>query len=438
MLTQIFQLLLSLSFLIFFHELGHFAFAKLFKTRVEQFYLFFNPWFSIFKFKKGDTEYGLGWLPLGGYVKIAGMIDESLDKAQMRSKPKPWEFRSKPAWQRLLIMLGGVLVNFLLAFIIYIGILAVWGEDKIPVKEVNKFGIAVDSIGRNIGLETGDKLISVNGENIDNVGDIVADFLLNSPHSLIVEREGKEVEITLSDDELAPIINSKKPFFHFRHPFVINNFADTSVAKDAGMKINDKVIAVNGKPMCLYDEVGPAIYKYRGDTLPITVLRNEKDTLFFAIALPESGKLGVEINSSISKYFVTEEKSIAEAIPSGINKTFKEIGNYFAQLKLITKPKTGAYKSLGSFISIGNLFSKTWNWEHFWRMTALLSIVLGVMNLLPIPALDGGHVMFTLYEMIIGRKPSDKFLEVAQIVGMVILLLLFVFAIGNDFIRYVF
>ncbi|MBN2892367.1 MAG: RIP metalloprotease RseP [Bacteroidales bacterium] len=439
LMIQVAQLLLSLSILVFFHELGHFTFAKIFKTRVEKFYLFFNPWFSIFKFKKGETEYGLGWLPLGGYVKIAGMIDESMDKEAMKLPPQPWEFRSKPAWQRLLIMIGGVLVNFILAFVIYISVLAVWGEQKLSVDEVNKYGIVVDSLGMEFGLQTGDKIVSVNGNIAESMEDAYIDLILTSPRQMTVDRNGKEVTIEISKKQISQILRNG-PFFSPRFPFIVKNFADTSVAKDAGLMINDKVIAVNGEEMQFMDEIRTEIISSKNNEVELTVLRNEKDTFIFNMVVPESTMIGVELNDSIPLFYHIDsvEYTLAQAFPAGVKKTFREVDYYLKQLKLVFTPKTKAYKSVGSFITIGKLFPKKWDWRHFWTMTALLSIMLGVVNLFPIPALDGGHVMFTLYEMIVGKKPSDKFLERAQIVGMVLLLALIVLALGNDFINYVF
>lgn len=436
---QILQLLLSLSILVFFHELGHFGFAKLFKTRVEKFYLFFNPWFSLFKIKKGDTEYGIGWLPLGGYVKIAGMIDESMDKEQLEKPEEPWEFRAKPAWQRLLIMSGGVLVNFLLAIVIYIGILFVWGEQKLPVNEVNKHGIVVDSLGMEFGLQTGDRIVSVNSKPVYSIEDAYIDLILSSPHSLTVNRNGKDTSITITKKQISYILKNGA-FFGARFPFIVDSIPDTSAAGDVGIHAGDKVIAVNNKKMEFYDEIANELAISANDSITLTVIRNDIDTLNFALFLPDDGKIGVIINTDIQSYYNidTIDYSIVQAFPAGTKKAFREVNLYFKQLKLVFTPETKAYKQVGSFITIGKLFPKKWDWKHFWALTALLSIMLGVINVLPIPALDGGHIMFTLYEMIIGKKPSDKFLERAQVVGMVLLLALMVFAIGNDVIKYVF
>ncbi len=439
-MTQILQLLLSLSILVFFHELGHFTFAKIFKTRVEKFYLFFNPWFSLFKFKKGETEYGIGWLPLGGYVKIAGMIDESMDKKQMEKKPEPWEFRSKPAWQRLLIMLGGVLVNFILAFVIYMGILFVWGESYLPVNEINKNGVMVDSLGKELGFKNGDKIITVNDKNVKSYTDVYKKLILSEPHKLKVKRNGKDTVIKLTNHELSKVIEHERPFFSPRLPFVIKEVLDSSIAKNAGIKEKDKIIAVDSVKTTYFDEFKDIIQSHKNDTVTLTIIRNINDTLFITLQVPKTGVIGVGVENDILNFYEldTQKYSLVQSIPAGVKKTYVEVGDYLKQIKLVFTPKTEAYKSVGSFITIGKLFPKKWDWRHFWTMTALLSIMLGVINILPIPALDGGHVMFTLYEIIVGRKPSDKFLERAQIVGMIILLALIVFALGNDIIRHLF
>ncbi len=433
-MLRVAQLLLSLAILVIFHEFGHFLFAKIFKTRVEKFYLFFNPWFSLFKFKKGETQYGIGWLPLGGYVKIAGMIDESMDKEQMKQPPQPWEFRSKPAWQRLLIMLGGVMVNVILAFIIYIAILFVWGEKYISVDEVNKHGIFVDSLGREIGLRDGDLIVSVNDEVLTDYDDVIKNLLLNNPHKLTVNRQGKDTSVIITNEIISGII--KNGFiFEPRIPFIIEEIPDTSVAKNAGMLPYDKIIAINNEPVSYFQEIKPKLDENKSKKIDLTIIREQSDTVYLSLILPETGKLGVIVQTI---KLDTTNYSFFAAIPAGLSKTVEEVGLYLKQLKLVFTPKTKAYKSVGSFISITKLFPKKWNWEIFWSLTALLSVMLAVLNLLPIPALDGGHVMFTLYEMIVGKKPSDKFLEKAQLVGMVILLALIVYALGNDFINHIF
>ncbi len=429
------QLLLSLSILIIFHEAGHFTFAKLFKTRVEKFYLFFDPWFSLFKTKWGETEYGIGWLPLGGYVKISGMIDESMDKEQLKQPPQPWEFRSKPAWQRLLIMLGGVLVNFILAFAIYVMILFVWGEEYLPTQNV-KYGIVTDSLGKEFGLQNGDKILTVNGKEVENFRSIVPELLLNDPKVIQVERNGQKVDINFTDEMIGKIIKHKSPIFTVRFPFIVDDFIKKSPAKEAGLQKGDKIIGINGEEVIYFDEFTDKIQNYKDKDVTISVLR-EGSKMDFTVHVSPEGKIGVYPLADFDKLFEMKKVkySLAEAIPAGISKGYNEIGNYLKQFKLIFTPETKAYESVGGFIAIGSIFPPHWDWQVFWSMTALLSIMLAVINILPIPALDGGHVLFLIFEIVSGRKPSDKFLEYAQIVGMVILFSLLIFANGNDIIK---
>jgi len=429
------QLLLSLSILVIFHELGHYLFAKLFKTRVEKFYLFFNPWFSLFKKQKGETEYGIGWIPLGGYVKISGMIDESMDTEQMKLPPQPWEFRSKPAWQRLLIMIGGVVVNFILALFIYIGILFTWGEEYIPTQNV-KHGIWVDSLGMELGLQNGDKIISVNNHYVDNFRRIVPELLLNSPKSFQIDRNGQAINIPVKDENIAKIIKHGGPFFEARIPFVIAGIAKDSPAEKAGIKINDRIIGINGIELVYFDAFKTELKNHKNEEIKVNIIRNGAP-IEIALKVPDTGLIGIAPNANLYQFFVFEKKeySIFASIPAGISKCYKEVVDYLKQIKLIFTPKTEAYKSLGGFIAIGNIFPPFWDWEAFWTMTALLSIMLGVVNILPIPALDGGHVLFLLFEIITRRKPSEKFMEYAQIGGLVILLTLVLFANGNDIIK---
>lgn len=436
---QIAQLILSLSILVILHEFGHYFFAKLFKTRVEKFYLFFDPWFSLFKFKKGETEYGIGWIPLGGYVKISGMIDESMDKEQMKEPPKDYEFRSKKAWQRLLIMIGGVTVNFILAFVIYIMMLFVYGDKYLPNAEVQ--GVMVDSVGMELGFQNGDKIIAVNGKEPEKFNSVFASIILDGANekTVTIERDGKTETITISAQQIAPIIENEAPFFIPRIPFVVGGFAKDSPAKEAGIEKGDKIIALNGEKTEFFDEFSEKIRPLKNKEVTVTVLREgeEKD---FTLTTTNEGLIGVLSQDVREEYYNYEtiEYGFFAAIPAGIKKGYREVGSYLKQLRLIFNFETKAYKQVGSFISITKLFPQTWRWEAFWTLTAILSIMLGVINLLPIPALDGGHVMFVLFEMIVGKKPSDKFMEYAQTVGMIILLALMVLAIGNDFLRHVF
>jgi len=435
------QFLLSLSLLIVLHELGHFIPAKLFKTRVEKFYLFFDYKFSIFKKKIGDTVYGIGWIPLGGYVKISGMIDESMDTEQMALPPQPWEFRSKPAWQRLIIMLGGVIVNFVLGFVLYILILFTWGESYLPNENV-KDGIWVtDSLGIDLGLKTGDKIKTIDGKKIKAFSSLPAEFV--NGNSFVIERNGESVEKDIPIDFISKLIErGKVPFISPRIPFVIGGFSESSANKESGLKSKDLVLAINGTPIKYFDEASSILEEYKNKTINLDVKRNEENTSV-SVTLDENGKIGVSLGSLPAEdmerlgYYILETKkySLAQAIPLGTAKGYKTLTDYIKQLKKVFNPETGAYKGLGGFISIGSIFPSTWSWQVFWSITAFLSIMLGFMNLLPIPALDGGHVVFTLYEMISGRKPSDKFLEYAQVTGFVILMALLLFANANDVVK---
>jgi regulator of sigma E protease len=430
------QLILSLSILVVLHEFGHFMFARLFKTRVEKFYLFFDPWFSLFKVKKGETEYGVGWLPLGGYVKISGMIDESMDKEAMKQPPKPWEFRSKPAWQRLLIMTGGVLMNFIFAFIIYIGVLYAWGETYLPTKNVT-YGIEVNEAGKEIGFQNGDKILTVENKEVENFMKIIPTIVLDDARTVQVERNGKITDVEISDSDLALLLKSKE-VMTWRKPFDIQvgNVVDDSPAAEAGLQKGDIFVSIDGKKFEFYDQFSDYLNSKKNQTVELTILRDGKE-LNQTVNISEEGKLGfypVFNNPEIFE-LATINYGLLESIPAGISRGVQTTKDYLKQLKLIFKPETKAYESLGGFATIGNIFPATWDWFSFWNMTAFISIILAIMNLLPIPALDGGHVMFLAFEMISGRKPGEKFLEYAQIAGMVILLGLVLFANANDIIK---
>ncbi len=434
-LIKILQLLLSLSILVIFHEFGHFLAAKIFKTRVEKFFLFFNPWFSIFKIKYGETEYGMGWLPLGGYVKISGMIDESMDKEQMKLPPEPWEFRSKPAWQRLIIMVAGVTVNVLLAFAIYIGILFVWGEQYLPTSEVNKYGIVADSLAQEMGLRDGDKILSIDDQYVADFSKIPITIILDEAKSIQVERDGKKMNVEIPEGILAKLVKSKNPYLISpRFPFEVDGFSSNSAAEKAGLEKGDKIISVDGHPTRYFDQFSNIVNANKGKDIHAMILRDE-DTLAYTIPVNDKGMVGISTNSS--QYFKLKERdyTLLQAIPAGFVKTYDGIGSYLKQLRLLFSPQVKAYESVGGFITIGNIFPSTWDWYAFWRLTAFLSIMLAILNLLPIPALDGGHVMFLVYEIVTGRKPSDKFMEYAQIAGMILLFALLIFANGNDIVK---
>lgn len=432
---RIAQFLLSLSILVILHEMGHFFFAKLFKTRVEKFYLFFNPWFSLLKFKKGETEYGIGWLPLGGYVKISGMIDESMDIEQMKQPAQPYEFRAKPSWQRLLIMIGGVLVNFLLALVIYSMVLYVWGEEYLPTQNA-KYGISCDSLALQTGLKNGDKIVSIDNKPVENFRDIMPDIVLNYSKSIQVNRNGEIVNIPLPDSLIANLIKKPKDFIQPRIPFFVEDFPKNSPAKEAGILKGDQIVGVNSVKTPFFDEFRSEITKYKNKEVTVAVIRNNAP-VNVKVKVSEEGTIGVAALGDLSRLFELKkiEYGFWESIPAGINKGVTTLSDYIKQFKLIFTPKTKAYESLGGFITIGKIFPGEWDWQAFWTLTAFLSIILAFMNILPIPALDGGHVMFLLYEMITGRKPGDKFLEYAQIVGLVILFSLLIYANLNDVFR---
>lgn len=448
-MIQAAQLILSLSILIAFHEGGHFIAARIFKTRVEKFYLFFDFLFplpgvlnfALFKKKIGDTEYGLGWFPLGGYVQISGMIDESLDTEAMKKPAEPWEFRSKPAWQRLIIMLGGIIVNILLAFFIYAMVLFAWGEDKLPMSEL-KSGIQADSLAQNLGFKTGDKIITVNGEPVAYYDNLMAKVI--SAQTVVVEREGRNTTINLPVDLIDKLAKSERMgLLQVRVPFVIGEVQDTSINAKVGLKQFDKVVAVNDSLLMPYhDQIKSYIKSHKGETISLTVLRKGNEVKLPGVKISSEGNLEVELINTFKeldslKIMKLEHTSYGffASFPAGVKKTWNTLKFYVEQFKLMLSPSTGGYKHMGGFISMGKIFQNEWDWEGFWNRTAFISIVLAFMNLLPIPALDGGHVLFTLWEIITRRAPSVKFLTYAQYVGMAFLLLLMLYANGNDIVK---
>jgi regulator of sigma E protease len=437
------QFILSLSLLIVLHELGHFIPAKLFKIKVEKFYLFFDYKFSLFKKKIGDTVYGIGWIPLGGYVKISGMIDESMDTEQMALPPQPWEFRSKPAWQRLIIMLGGVFVNFVLGIFIYIMLMWGYGERYLPNENV-KDGVWVESeIAKNLGVQTGDKILTVDGQKVKKFRSLTLEFI--NGNSYQIERNGIVIDKKIPEDFISQLMDRDKGaglILAPRQPFMIAGISEDSPNTDADLQAKDIVVAIDGSAIKYLDEVQNKLDQYKDQNISITVKRGN-ETKDIPVKITNNGKLGVGILQlpladleKLGYYDLADfEYSFLEAIPAGWNKSVKTLTDYMKQLKKIFNPSTGAYKGLGGFISIGSIFPSEWSAQAFWEITAFLSIMLGFMNLLPIPALDGGHVVFTLWEMITGRKPGDKFLEYAQVVGFVLLIALLLFANGNDVYR---
>lgn len=427
------QFFLSLSILIVLHELGHFIPAKIFNTRVEKFYLFFDPYFSLFKKKIGGTEYGIGWLPLGGYVKIAGMIDESMDKEQMKNPAQPWEFRSKPAWQRLIIMIGGVTVNIILAAVIYTGMIYTWGEQYISTDSINKYGIVVDSIGEKLGLQNGDKIISIGDNKVENFSKVPMEIILSD--NMEIDRDGQKIHLYF-DDKIKENLIKSPHFISGRTPYIVGGFSENSEAKKSGLQVGDKIIALNEIELLYLDQYLKDIPKHTGDSIQLNIIRDNVESKI-NVLVASSGKIGVFKNPDLSKYYdiQTYEYGLFESIPKGIVKTKTMFVDYIRQLKLIFTPETGAYKGVGGFMAIAKQFSPTWDWYRFWSFTAFLSVMLAFLNILPIPALDGGHVVFVLWEIITKRKPSEKVLEYSQVVGFIILLSLVVFANGNDILK---
>ncbi|MFZ6050472.1 RIP metalloprotease RseP [Halocola ammonii] len=424
------QLILSLSILVVLHEFGHFLPAKWFKTKVEKFYLFFNPGFSLLKFKKGETEYGVGWLPLGGYVKIAGMIDESMDKEQMKKPAQPWEFRSKPAWQRLIIMVGGVTVNLVLGFLLFAMIMGVWGRTFLPVENTT-YGVHPDTVMEQYGFQDGDLPIEANGKPIESVNQLNKDLLLEDISTVTITREGarKTLEIPADFGQLLIDSGVKVPF-STRIPAVIDTVIHGTPAFAAGMQKGDSLIAVNDVNSPFFQDLASEIRNSKDQEISISFYRdgtlNEK-----SIEVTEEGTIGFGPKNPFE--YKTIEYGFLEAIPAGFELAGNVLSDYVVSLKFLFSE--AGVKQVGGFIAIGNLFEAEWNWHSFWHTTALLSLILAFMNILPIPALDGGHVLFLLYEIITGRAPSEKFLERAQLIGIIILLGLLLLANGNDIIR---
>jgi regulator of sigma E protease len=438
MFANIGQFILAFSILVVLHELGHFLPAKWFGCRVDKFYLFFNPWFSIWKKKIGETEYGLGWVPLGGYVKIAGMVDESMDKEQLKQPAQPWEFRSKPAWQRLIIMLGGVTVNFILALVLFAMILFVWGEERLPMKNL-KYGLASDSLATSVGLQDGDLITSINNKPLAYYNDLPKDLMLNDKATLDVKRNGKDTSIVLPEGFIGKLTkNQLRGFVSPRLPVFVDSVDASKIKLVKGeLKKNDRIIGINGQPLEYYHEFDRIKQQFKNSTASLTVLRNGNDTANVQVKLDEKGSVGF-FPKAPGALFGTEKKeySFGESIPAGINYGIDRLKDYMTGIRLLfTSKEHKVSDNLGSVISIGKTFGGVWDWQRFWTMTALFSIILAFMNILPIPALDGGHALFTIYEMITGRKPSDKFMEYAQMVGMVLLLGLMLYAFGLDIWR---
>jgi regulator of sigma E protease len=440
---KISQFLLSLSLLIVLHELGHFIPAKLFKTRVEKFYLFFDVKYSLFKKKIGETVYGIGWLPLGGYVKISGMIDESMDTEQMQQEPQPWEFRSKPSWQRLIIMLGGVAVNFILAAVIYILMAFAYGSSDVDANSVRGGYDIYNPVLKEIGLKDGDKVLAINDHKIEYFSEIRKHIL--EAQTMTIERNGQQQIINFPVDFLGQLSTSKKRgLIELRTPFIFDSFQDNSINVSVDLQKGDVFKAINGQSAKFLSEVEPLRQSFKNQVVEVELERSGA-VISRELRITDDGTFGIVLAQSMKDFeaagyfdIIQKEYGFGESICVGLDRFVSQISAYWMQLKLIFSPSTGAYKGVGGFKAIFDIFPDTWSWESFWGITAFLSIMLGVLNLLPIPALDGGHVMFLLYEMVSGRKPGDKFMEYAQTVGFFILIALVLFANGNDIIKAVF
>lgn len=443
--VQALQLIAALSILILLHEFGHFFFARLFKTRVEKFYLFFDFLFpfpgllniSLFKKKVGDTEYGLGWFPLGGYVKISGMVDESMDKEAMALPPQPWEYRSKKPYQRLFIMLGGIIMNVIVAMAIYAFMFGVWGEEYLPTQNAT-YGITTDSIGHTIGLQNGDKVLAVDGKQVARFNKIVGEIIFNEARTVTVQRGETTVDVNIPEGTIRQIIKSQRnSFISPRIPLVISDVVEKGEAKRMGLKAGDSLIAVNGTPVMFFDEFETIKQASAGKPISLTVARNNSETITLEGKVPDNKLLGLVAKTpdAFFKYDNIKYNPI-EAIGKGFTYTGDQFGNYWRQFKMIfTSKEIKASESLGGIVSFGKLFSPVFSWYDFLALTAFISIILAFMNLLPIPGLDGGYVIFLIFEMISGRKVNDKVMERATTVGLVLLLVLMVYANGLDIFR---
>jgi len=436
-LIKVIQFLLSLSFIIVLHELGHFIPAKLFKVRIEKFYLFFDIKYSLFKKKIGETVYGIGWLPLGGYVKMSGIIDESMDKDQMAKPPQPWEYRSKPVWQRLIIILGGVIVNFILSLVIFIGMAYNYGSVEIPLNSIQGGVLITNPLFNEIGFRTGDKIIEADGKKIMTYPDLRTSIIGTEKYT--VDRGGELIEINMPFDFLGQLSSSNdNSTFELRAPYIIQSVSETSLNKNYDLQQGDIIVSINNQEIKYFDQSIPILDENRNQTINVEILRNNV-TYNKILNVDADGKLGLytgvsKIDMASLGYLelVNKSYSFGESIIKGSQNFVSFFDSYLDQVAAIFNPSTGAYKGLGGFIAIGNIFPGTWDWQNFWGVTAILSIMLGILNVLPIPLLDGGHAVFLIYEMITGRKPSDKFVEAVSIAGLAILLVLVIYANGND------
>ncbi len=426
------QFFLCFTILIGIHEFGHFIAARIFKIRVEKFYIFFDPWFSIFKWKKGDTEYGVGWLPLGGYVKIAGMIDESMDKEQMEQPMQEDEFRAKPAWQRLIVMVAGVVMNLLLAIVIYIGISYTWGDSYFSNSQA-QWGYNFNESAEAFGLQDGDRLLAIDSKPIDNIAEVIPALLItDSDRTISVEREGEVVEINITLEELVAMRQAEGyvGFFTPIVPFIVESTVSDS-ASEVLMR-GDQIVALGETPTIDFEHYADYFAAHTNEEVSLGVQRADS-MLYVTLPINAEGEIGVTVAAPFEPS--TRNYTLVESIPAGFRKAGNTISSYWGQLKLMVKPETKLYKEVGGFIAIANIFGEQWNWMDFWMKCAFISIMLAIMNILPIPGLDGGHTLFTLWEIVTGHKPGDKFLEVVQTIGMMLLIALLLYANGSDILR---
>lgn len=426
---KILQFICSFTLLVLVHELGHLMFGKLFGVRVEEFRIFFGkPWV---KWRWGETEYGIGWLPFGGFAKLSGMVDESMDTQSLKSEPQPYEFRAKPAWQRLIIILGGVMMNVVMAFFIYVGISLAWGDKYISNSEM-PYGYVYSDYAKELGFADGDKIISIGGEPIEDFADIMTSLLIESDKTTIVERGGQHRVIEIPVQSVMEL-SEQTDFLTPRLPFEVAGVAEGMGAESAGVVVGDKVVGINGNDARFYDQIAPILSSFAGDTVTLSLM-NGSELREVRVAVNSEGQIGVGLSSESIPVRV-QNYNLWQAIPRGGERVVEEMSDYWKQLKMIVRPQTEMYKAIGGPIAIGGIFPSQWNWLNFWKITALLSVVLAIMNVLPIPALDGGHALFILIEMITGRRPSDKLLIVAQAIGMGLLFLLMFYATFNDIAR---
>jgi regulator of sigma E protease len=431
-MIQVAQILFILSVLVILHEFGHYITARWFKVRVEKFYLFMDAGFSLFKKKIKDTEWGIGWLPLGGYVKLSGMIDESMDTEQMNQEPQPWEFRSKPAWQRLIIMLGGIIVNILLAWFIFTTMYATVGKKYISTEVLQQNGLAFGEVGQKAGFKNGDKIVSVDGEFQENFNRMIMDVLFSS--EVVVNRGGQNVTLNLSDEQIKNILDKEgRNFVQARSSATkIDSIIKNEEADKAGLKVGDSILAVNNNKVAFFDEFSTAMKQHINDSVTLKVLRGAEEKEI-KVKVNNEGKLGFSVKHAVNdKFFVQQKMSFLEAVPAAIKESWSLLVYNVKSFKLILRPATGAYKQVKSPIGIARQLPDAWDWEFIWNFTALFSIGLAFMNLLPIPGLDGGHALFTTVEMITGKKLSDKAVGYVQTFGMVILLTLMALTFGKD------